>query len=91
MERTEAVVRTVVRRGSVQIWRVPGPSKRLSGQPCTLPEDALEGVDDYSCLLPGVDGQAVPLGKYCRSRPLTLLCGGRSSKAAILSMLDPLG
>ncbi|GGZ40028.1 hypothetical protein [Streptomyces bluensis] len=42
VERTETVVRTVVRQGPVQIWRVPGPSKRMSGQPYTLPEAALE-------------------------------------------------
>ncbi|MFC9431658.1 hypothetical protein [Streptomyces sp. NPDC056987] len=40
VERTETVVRTVVREGPLEIRRVP--ARRLSGQPYTLPEDVLE-------------------------------------------------
>ncbi|MEU5476728.1 hypothetical protein [Streptomyces mirabilis] len=42
VERTETVVRTVVREGPAKVKVVPGV--RLSGEPYTLPEDAVEWV-----------------------------------------------
>ncbi|MEV6404027.1 hypothetical protein AB0M58_13920 [Streptomyces bobili] len=42
VERTETVVRTVVREGPAKVRVIPGV--RLSGAPYTLPEDAVEWV-----------------------------------------------
>ncbi|MFE2943428.1 hypothetical protein ACFXKG_30895 [Streptomyces sp. NPDC059255] len=58
VERTETVVRTVVREGPVEIRQVP--ARRLSGQPYTLPEDVLEWAQMLRHLRRAVDDGKIP-------------------------------
>ncbi|MFD6826216.1 hypothetical protein ACFWC5_38675 [Streptomyces sp. NPDC060085] len=47
VQRTETVVRTRVVPGSLEggVQQAPRPAQRLSGQPYTLPEDAVEWIE----------------------------------------------
>ncbi|WP_143639933.1 hypothetical protein [Streptomyces sp. 1-11] len=50
IERTETVVRTVVRPATAPSLTQLRPARRLSGQPYTLPEDAVEWIEALAAL-----------------------------------------
>lgn len=50
VRRTETVVRTTALRAPSQIPPAPRPAARLSGQPYTLPEDAVEWIEALAAL-----------------------------------------
>ncbi|MFF3166791.1 hypothetical protein [Streptomyces sp. NPDC003273] len=50
IERTETVVRTVVRPATAPSPAQLRPARRLSGQPYTLPEDAVEWIEALAAL-----------------------------------------
>lgn len=50
IERTETVVRTVIRPAAAPSPTALRPARRLSGQPYTLPEDAVEWIEALAVL-----------------------------------------
>ncbi|MFD9404964.1 hypothetical protein ACFWA4_39880 [Streptomyces sp. NPDC060011] len=50
VQRTETVARTRVIPESGRMPQAPRPAERLSGQPYTLPEDALEWIEALAAL-----------------------------------------
>ncbi|MGW6261938.1 hypothetical protein [Streptomyces sp. NPDC055085] len=50
VQRTETVVRTRVVPDSGRMPQAPRPAQRLSGQPYTLPEDAIEWIEALAAL-----------------------------------------
>ncbi|MFF0142360.1 hypothetical protein ACFYRN_38715 [Streptomyces sp. NPDC005227] len=50
VQRTETVVRTEVSPDAGRTLLAPMPARRLSGQPYTLPEDAVEWIEALAAL-----------------------------------------
>lgn len=71
VERTETIVRTLVRRRPGEVREVP--AARLSGEPYTLPEDAVEWAQALAqlrriAMAGGVPGVArEPLARACEA------------------------
>jgi hypothetical protein len=59
VQHVEKVVRTVARPEPVSIPPVPRPAQRLSGEPYTLPEDAVEWIEALAALRRDVDNPKI--------------------------------